>query len=77
MTQQQLFNCEESDLMACPECNRVMSILGESPDYHEANVMGACDGCVFCPHCSTEIESDTGKMHEPCKECNTQESEKA
>ena len=32
-------------------------------------VLGACEGCIFCPRCGCEIDSVTGLEHEDCEEC--------
>jgi hypothetical protein len=33
------------------------------------DVVGACDGNVFCPDCNCEIESDTGMPALLCGQC--------
>jgi hypothetical protein len=34
------------------------------------DVMGACDGQVICPKCSTLVDIETGKESELCGKCD-------
>ena len=34
------------------------------------DVMGACEGQAICPECFTPIVIETGKVGEPCGECD-------
>lgn len=53
-----------SDLIGCKFCCEFVGM-------EECDCIGACDGNVFCGHCGTEIESDTGEVALLCGGCES------
>lgn len=54
---------EEDQSFTCPGCQKTVT-------FDDADVLGACEGNVFCPDCSTEVEPTTGLPGVLCLSCD-------
>lgn len=53
--------CQSRKPHLSPCCEPIRCECGQLVDALRADCLGAEDGCVWCPHCTGQIASDTGE----------------
>lgn len=73
---------DQATNITCPVCGydpqtRQLKYIAEEIDSEaEFEVLGACDGCLFCPRCGAEFEIESRREHICGEGCLSEKGER-